>query len=336
MIITLQQLEEDYMLCHCENQQGFAVDILNLGGIVQNITLPNGKEMVLGYDTPQEYLNHCYYFGATIGPFANRISNANYSLHGVNYPLEKNQGEHCLHSGSTGLHQKIFDVKIEGDCLLLHTTLPHLEGGFSGNRNIELRYHVDEENLFTIEYRGSSDKDTIFNLTNHSYFHLGGGYGDCLSHTMEIASQQFTLNNGESVPTGEILPVENTPLDFRVAKEIGADISSPLEIMTQCGGYDHNFILDNQQEFQKVAIATCGDVSMTLFSDCPCMQFYTGNFIDTHIGKKRSVYHKRSGFCLETGDFPNGINTPTFPSNITKAGDIWQYKTGFQFSWKDE
>lgn len=334
MKITTNQLTGEYLQFHCENKNGFFVDILNLGGIIQRIVLQNGRDVVLGYDSPGEYLKNTCYFGAVIGPFANRISNGEFVLDDEKYILKKNDGENSLHSGSTGLHQKVFFHEIHDNSLILRTNCEHLEGGFPGNREIEIHYKVGDDDSLSLEYRAISDKNTVFNLTNHSYFNLSGET-DCLNHEMRINSDYFTENDEKNIPTGEIVSVENSPLDFRFIKRIGKEIDNSTSLMKNPRGYDHNYILSKEKTMKTVAEVSCQDVEMYVTTDCPCMQFCTGNFITDHKEKNGSNYGKRSGFCLETGVYQNNMNINSFPTEIIGQKDIWQYETIFTFQCKE-
>lgn len=167
-------------------------------------------------------------------------------------------------------------------------------------------------------------------MTNHSYFNFNGCC-DCLSHDLQIEADFFTLNDENSLPTGEILSVENTPLDFREMKKIGEEIEDSASFMKNPKGYDHNFVINQKNEIKKVAEVRVKDVSMSVFTDCPCMQFYTGNFITEHQGKNGAIYGNRSGFCFETGVYPNNMNVPTFSTEVVEDDKIWQYKTVFTF-----
>lgn len=336
MNIQCNPLSGDYIQFHCSNEQGFSVDILNLGGIIQKITLPNGSDVVLGYDDPQEYLKNSCYFGAIIGPYVNRVSNAEIRIHDQIYALDKNDGNNNLHGGDSGFHQKIFRHRVEEDTLILETTSPHLEGGFPGNLEVEVHYKLEEDCSFSIEYFAKADEDTVVNLTSHSYFNLSTPYRTCRYQELQLFAETFTVNDKEGIPTGEIKSVEGTPLDFRTGKNLGDDLDSKLALMTNPSGYDHNFIVNDIKTMKTIAIAKGSSANLTVESNAPCVQLYTGNFIPAHDGKNKVLYRKHSGFCLETACYPNAINLPSFPDDVLKAGDVWNYKTIYRFESKEK
>lgn len=331
MKITTETICPEYTRYHCENHQGFSVDVLNLGGIIQRITLPDGTDVVLGYDQPEEYLHNTFYFGATIGPYANRIQGASFQVGGETYPLAKNNGEHCLHSGPNGLHQKNFLGEIRWDRLVLSQEITQEECGFPGVLQVEIHYILGEDNSLTLEYHAKSSEDTYVNLTNHSYFNLDGVAESpcCLSHVMTLHADEFTQNNQENIPTGVISSVAETPLDFRNPKTIGQDIRDGF--LASPKGYDHNYILHQNKENKEIARVQGTKTTMVVRTNSPCVQFYTGNFITPHLGKSGVSYGENSGFCLETGVYPDGMHQSDFPSPLLKAGDLWQYQTSFHF-----
>lgn len=334
MKITENDLGNGIKSYLCSNSAGFTVDILNFAGIIRSIKLPKGGDVVLGYDDPQQYPSTPGYFGALIGPYANRISNASFQLSGKTYELEANNGKNNLHSGSTGLHTKIFQAKITPDALILSTTLPHLEGGFPGNLEVEVHYKVSEENALTLAYFAKTDEDTIVNLTNHVYFNLDGGGNPCLDNYLQMTAQEFTVNNQEALPTGEIRSVSGTAMDFRQGKNLGVDIDSPDENIQIASGFNHNYIINREKTKKEFATAEGKLAKMRVSSNSPCVQLYSGQFIVAHTGKNNTKYGKHSGFCLETGVYPNAINQENFPSPVVKAGETWSYETTFTFEEK--
>ncbi|MFI3253202.1 MAG: aldose epimerase family protein [Eubacteriales bacterium] len=334
MKITEKNLNADVNAFVLENSKGFSVEIWTLGAIIQSIKLPSGEDVVLGYDSPEAYQKESCFFGTAVGPYANRISGAMFSLNGKTYHLEDNDGGNNLHSGSTGLHTKIFTAELVENALVLSTSLPHLEGGFPGELSVKITYALSEENSLSILYTATSTEDTIVNLTNHSYFNLDGHDSLCLKNKLQIFADEFTFNNENNVPTGDILALNGTPLDFREMKEIGRDIGAEDINLINAGGYDHNYIINEEKVLKEFAVAEGSLAVMRAFTTCPCVQLYTGNFIGTHQGKEGVTYKKHSGFCLETGVYPNAINEPNFPSAVLLAGDTWQHETVFQFQIK--
>lgn len=332
MNVEIKELSQPYLQFRCQNSQGFFVDILNLGGIIQRIVLPSGEDMVLGYENPTDYLNYPYYMGAMIGPYANRISNASFVLNKKKYELEKNNGNHNLHSGSTGIHQKILDYEVNSDSLVLKTVIYQGEGGFVGGLELRIIYRVGEDNSLSITYQGTADVESPINLTNHSYFNLNTDKSTCLNHEVQIFAESFTENDPENIPTGEFCSVENTALDFRESKTIGRDIHS--DYLQNPMGYDHNYIINKEKTSKTVAIIQGDTVKMRVDSNFPCMQFYTANFLKSHLGKNETMYGKHSGFCLETGGYPNAINQARFPSCVLLSNEEWEYNTTFCFEKK--
>ena len=314
------------------NSQGLVVKILNLGGIIQSVILPNSCDVVLGYDSSQEYTQKTNnFFGAVIGRYANRISNAQFDLFGVVYTLEKNNGHHHLHGGSNGLHSKLFSYEILEDTLILSHTIKHLEDGCPGNLEIKIHYTLSDKNELGIEYFAVSDKDTIVNLSNHTYFNLDGHDKSALGNKLNLKSNEFTYNDNTCIPTGEILSVKGTALDFRKTKEIGKDIYADDVNLKNVGGFDHNYIVNYEKQFSHIATASGQFANMEVYTNSPCVQLYSGNNIADTEGKSGVSYKKHSGFCLETGIYPNAINIPTFKNSILKAGEQFNYKTIYKF-----
>ncbi len=331
MNIVPETLTSNYQVFHCSTENGMKMDVLNLGGIIQRLILPNGVDVVLGYDTPEEYVKQSFYLGTAIGPYANRIENACFTLNQTTYTLEKNNGANTLHSGSGGLHSQIFSHTIEKDRLILTHLCTQENCGFPHQLLIEIHYILREDSSLTLEYKAKPTHDTYVNLTNHSYFNLNGTKDtpSCLNHSMTLFADSFTVNDPQCIPTGEISSVETTPLDFRTEKAIGKDIFHPS--MADFKGYDHNYIVNSSKTYQQIAKIQGEKAIMEVLTDCPCVQFYTANFITPHQGKSEVTYDAQSGFCLETGVYPNAMHIPSFPSPLVKAGETWHYQTTFQF-----
>ena len=314
------------------NNNNMMVKILNYGGIINSIILPNGADVVLGFDTIEEYpANNSKFFGAAIGRIANRIENAKFNLNGKEYILEANNGKNSLHGGSNGLHCQYFNSEIKDNTLVLSHTIKHLEDCFPGNLNIEIHHTLTDDNSLIIEYFAKSDEDTIVNLTNHSYFNLNGGSSSVLDNILQINAEEFTFNNSECIPTGEILSVKGTPLDFTTPKAIGENIFDDDINIKNGNGYDHNFIVNNKKEMKLISTATGSKCTMETYTDCPCVQLFSGNNISTHSGKHNMTYGNHYAFCLETGLYPNAINLENFPTTILKANEEYNYKTIYKF-----
>lgn len=325
------------------------VDITNLGATIVSIAVPdkNGDiaDVCLGYSTPGEYLNSSTYFGVVAGRYANRIANGEFSLEGVKYTLNKNDGDNHLHGGNVGFDKRLWDYEIindkENPKLKLTLISEDMDEGYPGEVTANVIYSLDAKNRLNIEYSATSDKDTIVNLTNHSYFNLNGhNKGDILRHKLYINADKFVRVGGDCIPTGELVEVEGTPFDFRacgekmhtVGERIGADDND-----IKCGvGYDHSFVLtSNGKELIKAAILfeEYNGRMMTVYTNKPGVQLYTGNMLEKNTkGKFNSKYGKRSGLCLETQFLPDSPNHPEFPSCILKANENYNYTTVFEFS----
>ena len=327
------------------NARGMSVQILDLGGVIASIKVPdssgNFADVTTGFDYPQPYLDGAGYMGAIVGRYANRISGGKFSIDGIDYSLAKNNGDNAIHGGLVGFDKKIWDVELlvglHDAKLKLSTFSPDGEEGYPGRVEVSVIYTLNDQNQLTIDYSATSDKATIINLTNHAYFNLDGHQaGSILEHEVMLNANHFTPIDESSIPTGVILDVAGTPLDFRQRKAIGLDIESEDRQMTFGSGYDHNFVI-NHSEPGSVSLAAevyspnSGRV-MKVYTDQPGVQFYTGNFLNgTLVGKEGAVYGRRSAFCLETQHFPDSPNKPMFPSTILQPGDQFASRTIFEF-----
>jgi aldose 1-epimerase len=328
-----------------KNSKGMEVKITNFGGIVVSISVPdkNGKfdDVVLGFDSLKSYENIHPYFGAIIGRYGNRIGNAKFTLEGTDYTLPKNDNENTLHGGLKGFDKAVWNAEEgkNGNSLILTYTSKDGEEGFPGNLNAKVIYTITDSNELKIEYSATTDKTTVINLTNHSYFNLAGaGNGDILSHEIMIDANRFTPIDKGFIPTGEYKNVGGTPFNFSQPTEIGAKIDQKDDQLIFGKGYDHNFVLnktDNSLTLcARVSEPTSGRV-LEVYTTEPGVQFYTGNFLDgTNIGKSGKKYNHRYGFCLETQHFPDSPNKPEFPSTKLKPGDTYRSSTVYKFSVK--
>ncbi len=323
------------------NSNGTKAILTNLGAVLLSFITPdkNGvmADIVLGYPSLEDYFENAVAFGATIGRNANRIANASFSINNVTYPLcanEKNRNN--LHSNPDGYHKRLWEVETTSDELGEHIRFfiesPDGDQGYPGHFSISVTYTLTEDNSLIIDYEGISDKDTIANLTNHSYFNLSGhDGGSVLDHIVWIDADTFTIADEYSIPTGELVNVTNTPMDFTTPTTIGARIDcTDYEPIAFGNGYDHNWALNNNQELQLVATATDKRSGRTLevYTDLPGMQFYTPNFSKNSIhGKDGVIYNGRDGFCFETQYFPDAIHHENFPSPILKAGEPYRTTT---------
>ena len=325
---------QEVALFTLQNDNNSIVKITNYGGTIVSIIVPdkNGvfNDVVLGYDDIKSYQTSKDYFGAIVGRNCNRIENASFILNGEEYNLLKNDGKNNLHGGPDSFDKKIWDYEIINDSLVLSYFSKDGESGFPGNLNVTVTYTFSNENELKIEYNAVSDADTVVNLTNHSYFNLGGHKsGSILNHRLKLNSESFTEINAEGIPTGNIKSVIGTPFDFKDFHLVGERIDADDEQISFGNGYNHNWILSGNG-LNKIAevIDDNSGRCMEVFSDMYGVQLYTGNFVNGDIlGKEKAVYEKRCALCLETQFYPNAINNKSFPSPILKANDIYNYVT---------
>jgi len=326
------------------NAKGAEARIATYGGIVVSLKVPDKSaqmgDIVLGFDSLDGYLQQPPppYFGALIGRYGNRIAKGKFTLNGVEYTLAKNNGENHLHGGVRGFDKRVWTAKEgAGQSLELSYLSKDGEEGYPGNLSVTVTYTLTDNNELKIDYAATTDKDTVVNLTNHSYFNLAGqGEGDILNHQVTIYADKFTPVDKGLIPTGELKNVEGTPFDFRTPKAIGERIDANDEQIKLGPGYDHNWVLNRTgnslEPAAKVTEAKSGRVMEVLTME-PGLQFYTGNFLDgTFHGKGGKVYGRRSAFCMETQHFPDSPNKPDFPSTVLKPGARYQTTTVYRFS----
>jgi aldose 1-epimerase len=334
------------MLYTLANPHGMEVTISSYGAIVVSVKVPdrNGKiaDVVLGFDSLDGYLNPQEpYFGAIVGRYGNRIANGRFTLNGAQYTLARNNGENSLHGGIKGFDKQMWLANAvnsdDGPGVELTYLSKDGEEGFPGNLTAKVTYTLTANNELKIDYEATTDKDTVLNLTNHSYFNLAGqGNGDILDHILTIEADRFTPVNAALIPTGELREVAGTPFDFRKATAIGARINDADPQLQAGNGYDHNFVLNRSGgDLAPAARVTDPKSGRTLVVSTtqPGVQFYTANFLDGTIhGKGGAVYGRRSAFCLETQHFPDSPNQPNFPSVVLKPGEKYHSTTVFKFS----
>lgn len=322
-----------------KNSKGMEAVVSDFGASLLKLYVPDkdGKtqDVVLGYETLEDYENGGDSLGATVGRVANRIGMAEFELNRKKYELTKNDnGKNTLHGGIDFYNKRMWDVKEEDDTHVVFALVsPDGDQGFPGEVKIEVSYTITEENELKIHYHAIPDQDTLLNMTNHSYFNLSGhASGTAWNAKVWIDADAFTETDAELIPTGTVVPVEGTPMDFRkekvVEKEIGADYT-PLKL---AGGYDHNWVL-NGKGFRKAASAESEEtgIKMEVYTDLPGMQFYSGNFLAGSKGKEGAVYEKGYGICFETQYFPDAIHKENFESPITKAGEVYDTTTVYKF-----
>ncbi|MGM0666409.1 MAG: aldose epimerase family protein [Bacteroidota bacterium] len=325
------------------NNRGNTVKLTNYGATLVWLEVPDREgereNITFGYETLEEYVNGDPYFGSVVGRYANRIANAKFTLDGVEYILTVNNPPNTLHGGPGGWHSVVWDTEIvekEGEKPIVKFTYisPDMEEGYPGEVKAEASYTWTDLNELVIEYKCSTDKKTVLNITNHAYFNLhGAGTGNILDHELMIAASKFTPVDAYLIPTGELRPVEGTPFDFTTPHVIGDRIEDDYEQLRLGLGYDHNFVLDNKNEPDAVVYESGSGRMIEMTTDQPGVQFYCGNFLDgLQVGHGGKVYEYRSGLCLETQHFPDSPNQPEFPSTVLEPGKPFTSKTVYKFS----
>ncbi len=320
------------------------IEIISLGAIITSIKVPdkNGKllDVALGFNSLEPYLNEHPYFGAIIGRYANRIDNGKFTVDDVEYNLALNNNGTSLHGGIKGFDKVNWKVVSYDDKTYTSIKLNYLskdmEEGYPGNLNVYVTYKLTNENELVIQYNAETDKKTILNLTQHSYFNLSGeSSGDVSDHNLEIYADSYLPVNEKIIPTGDIEKVQGTPFDFVKSKKIGRDINLDHYQLSLGNGYDHCWVLnDFDGSVRKIASAYSDQsgIQMDVYTDQPGVQLYTGNFLNGSISSKQgSKYEKRSGFCLETQHFPDSPNKESFPNVYLKPGEVFKSKTVFKF-----
>ncbi len=323
------------------NASGMEVCITNYGGRIVSIMVPdrNGKfqDVVLGHDTIDDYVNIDGNFGALIGRYGNRINKGRISIDGTEYQLPQNNFGHCLHGGPVGFHHKVWDaIQPDGSTLELHLQSPDGEAGFPGNLNVKVVYTLSNDNSLKIEYTATTDKPTVVNLTNHSYFNLSGNpANDILDETVLFNADGFTPIDSTFMTSGEIRSVEGTPFDFRRGKTVGRDIDADDEQLKNGMGFDHNMVLNTGGDISVLAGRiedSRSGISMEIYTTEPGIQFYTGNFLDGSVKGKRGIYYqKRSAICVETQHFPDSPNQPNYPSTLLRPGETYSSTCIYKF-----
>lgn len=310
--------------------------ILTYGAALRALYVPDRHgapvDVVLGYDTLEEYIVNDGHFGAIVGRFANRIQGGKFTLNGQTYTLPLNDHNNHLHGGFKGFSRRVWKIeKLAPASVDLSLTSPDGEEGYPGNLTAHVTYALTGSTL-SIEYTAQSDADTLCNLTNHSYFNLAGHEaGSMLHQSLTIHAETYTPSDAESIPLGTIEPVAGTPMDFRTPKEIGRDIAADFPQLLQAKGYDHNYVLDNHTPAAEACCRESG-ITMRMDTTMPGVHLYTGNYIAPGLsGKDGATYTPRQGFCLETQFYPNSPNCPLFPSPLLKKDHPYHHTTTFTF-----
>ena len=329
------------------NEAGMEVCITNFGGRIVSIMVPDrdGKmqDVVLGFDKISDYFpeNNASDFGAAIGRYANRINQGRFTLDGTEYQLPQNNFQHCLHGGPTGWQYQVYEcVEADATHVKLLRVSPDGDNNFPGEVKAYVTYTLTPDNKIDIAYEATTSAPTIINMTNHSYFNLSGDPNNPITDDLLcLNSTSFTPVDNTYMTTGEILPTENTPFDFRTLAVIGDRINADDEQIRNGNGYDHNWVLDTQGDITKLAgllYSPASGITLKMYTDEPGVQIYTGNFLDgTVTGKKGIVYKKRSAICLETQHYPDSPNKPQWPSVVLRPGETYHSHCIYAFSVKD-
>lgn len=320
---------------------GLEAHITNFGATLHRLYVPDAKgnasDVVLGFDTPREYINSTTFFGTVVGRNSNRVKSGRFCLNGRTCQMGVNDGPNNLHSGPDYFKDRLWNVEqVTENSICLSLESPDGDQGFPGNATIKVTYSLEGNGVLCISYDAICDQDTVFNLTNHSYFNLAGHDKPekAMDMLLSMSARYFTPADSESIPTGECRPVDGTPMDFRTPKPIGRDITAEYDALILQNGYDHNF-----EVYSNPCAVLCDTESgrcMTVVTDCPGLQFYSGNFLRGETGKDGVSYCFRGGICLETQFYPNALNEPQWEQPITKAGTPYHSETKFIFSVNEE
>lgn len=326
------------------NNAGNVLRVTNYGAKINWIEIPdkNGKKdnITFGYDTFEETVKGDMSFGSVVGRYANRIANAKFSIDGVEYNTPVNNGPNTLHGGPNGWHSVVWDSEVlkesKSPAVKFSYVSPDMEAGFPGTVTVSVVYTWTDNNEIVMDYTYSTDKKTVVNVTNHAYFNLhGAGNGDILDHVLTLKASAFTPVDSVMIPTGEIRPVAGTPFDFNAPHTIGERIGENYDQLILGKGYDHNYILDNKEEVDVTVYEPVSGRTLEVITDQPGMQLYTGNFLDgTKKGHGGKAFNHRSGFCLESGHYPDSPNHPEFPTTIINPGETVKTQTIYRFSVK--
>lgn len=327
------------------NANGMEMTVTNYGAKVVSLLVPDkdGKktDVVTGYKTLAEYeKSKEIFFGAAVGRYGNRIKDGKFLIDSVEYTLDINDGDNHLHGGSKGFYNVVWNAeKVDSSTLVLSYLAADGEQGYPGNMQVTMTYKLTDDNAFEINYEATTDKATIANITHHSYFNLNGeGNGSITDHELFIDASFYTPTDSELIPTGEIALLDSTPLDFRIPTAIGERINDEFDALKLGNGYDHNWVLNNQNQGVRLAAtlyAPQTGIFMEVLTDQPAIQFYSGNFMDgTEIGKSGKPYGFREGLCLETQHYPDSPNNSHFPSTVVLPGETYTHTCIYKFSTK--
>lgn len=330
-----------------KNQKGMEVNIMTYGGIITSLKVPNkagvSEEVVIGFNNLEQYTKDNPYFGALIGRFGNRIANGKFTLDGKEYKLAANNGKNALHGGPEGFHRVIWTAEEakagESASLKLKYVSKDMEEGYPGNLTVFVTYTLNNDNSLDVLYEATTDKKTVVNLTQHSYFNLSGDFTKpILDHEITIDADKLVPVDADLIPTGKLTDVTNTPFDFRKPKVVGKEIEAKDDQIKKGLGYDHCWVLNNQDKGDRFAVSAYDPTSgrlLEVYTDQPGIQFYSGNFLDGTLPMRNGgTYAHRTGFCLETQHYPDAPNQKDFPSTVLSPGENYKTKTTFKFSVK--
>ncbi len=325
-----------------ENKSGARVVLSQLGASVVSIIVPdkNGKmrDVVLGYKGIGGYETDGAYFGATVGRCCGRIRNGKFKLNGQEFNLPINNGPNHLHGGVKSFSRRVWDSRVQDDDVIFTLNVPDGDEGYPGNMTVMVRFSFDNENILTINYSAISDKDTLCNITSHSYFNLDGHTGGSINeHTLKINANSYIPVDEFLIPTGEIRNVTGTPFDFRKGKKISEGLKENHKQLEIAKGFDHSFIIDKEERtlgLLATAESEESGIKLECYSTQPILHLYTANYVHVLNGKKNASYEEYSGFCFETQGYPDAVNHPEFPSNILKANERYNQTTKFVFTVK--
>jgi len=333
---------KDVYLITLTNKEGNVIRLTNYGAKINWIEVPDikGKKdnITFGYDTFEETLAGDMSFGSTVGRYANRIAGGKFTIDGVEYTLPVNNGPNTLHGGPQGWHSVVWNAEIiknsESPAVKFTYHSPDMEMGFPGNVDAEIIYTWTDNNEIVMDYKATTDKRTVVNLTNHAYFNLHGAFNEHINdHILTIRASAFLPVDSVMIPTGEIRAVAGTPFDFTEPYLIGQRLDEEYDQLILGRGYDHNFILDNKEEVDALVFEPLTGRVLEVITDQPGLQFYGGNFLNgSQIGHGGKPYDFRTGFCLESGHYPDSPNHPEFPSTILSPGEIYKTRTIYRFS----
>jgi len=334
------QMKKEIKLFSLENKNGVKAILSNYGARLVSMIVPdrNGvkRDVVLGYDNVEDMVKGNQYFGATIGRYAGRIANGKFTLDGVDYTLEQNNGTNALHGGVKAYDTAIWDVKEDEGKVVFNFRDEDMSNGFPGNVDVQVTYELTDKNELKISYEATTDKATPFNITNHAYFNLrGAGDGNVLGHSLYLNADKYTPINKNQIPTGEYVEVKGTPFDFTELTPLGKNIDADHENIRNGFGFDHTWVInesDDDLKYTAKVVEPEYGINMDVFTTEPVVVLYTGNFLDkSDVGREGVGYDRREAFCLETQHLSDSPNQPSFPSTILKPGDKFESQTIYVF-----